>query len=82
MGNDAGLKLRALAHAAGHEAPDKGSAVKPHRPHHCSAGAVWLGDQGVVGNIDPVILKADPVVAVFGFPINIADSKAVRERTT
>jgi hypothetical protein len=40
-----------------------------------------FGDQGVVGNIDPVIPKADSIVAVLRFPINIADSKAVRERT-
>jgi hypothetical protein len=29
-----------------------------------------------------VIFKANPIVAVLRFPINIADSKAVRERTT
>src|SRR5216684_6701044 len=81
-GKTRGLKLRALAHAAGHEAPDKGSAVNPHRPHHCSAVAVRLGDHGFVGNIDPAILKADSIVAVLRFPIYIADSKAVRERTT
>src|SRR5258705_5546887 len=43
----------ALAHAARHEAPDKDFAVKPQRPDHRSAGPVRLGDQGVVGNIDP-----------------------------
>jgi hypothetical protein len=41
----------------------------------------WV-DQGVVGNIDPLILKADSIVALLRFPINIADSKAVRKRTT
>src|SRR5712671_599671 len=73
---------KALAHASRHEAPDKDFAVKPQRPDHRSAGPVRLGDQGVVGNIDPVILKADSIVTVLRFPINIADSKAVRERTT
>jgi hypothetical protein len=71
-----------LAHPARREAPDKDFAVKPQRPDHRSAGPVRLGDQGLVGNIDPVILKADSIVAVLRFPINIADSKAVRERTT
>jgi hypothetical protein len=56
-------------------------AVKPQRPHHRPSRPVWLGDQGVAGNIDPFILKADSIVAVLRFPINIADSKAVRERT-
>ena len=73
---------RPIAHAARHEAPDKDFAVKPQRPDHRSAGPVRFGDQGVVGNIDPVILKADSIVAALRFPINIADSKAVRERTT
>ena len=77
----------ALAHAARHEAPDFsirmiGPAIGRVGPNHSSAGAVRLGDHGIVGNIDPVILKADSIVAVLRFPINIADGKAVRERTT
>src|SRR5258706_5274363 len=71
-----------LAHAAGHEAPDKDLSDKPQRPHHRASHPVWFGDQGVVGNIDPDILKADSIAAVLRFPINIADNKAVRERTT
>src|SRR4029077_15328984 len=71
-----------LAHAAGHEAPDEDLAVKPQRPNHRASHPVRFGDQGVVGNIDPVIFKADSIVAALRFPINIADSKAVRERTT
>ncbi len=77
-----GRPANALAHAARHEAPDEDFAVKPHRPHHRSPRPVRFGNQGVVGNIDPFILKANPIVAVLRFPINIADSKAVRERTT
>jgi hypothetical protein len=50
------------------------------RPSFCRP--VRLGDQGLIGNIDPVILKADSIMAVQRFPINIADSRAVRERTT
>src|SRR5437667_5753125 len=71
----------ALAHAARHEAPDQDLAIKPQRPNHRASHPVRFGDQGVVGNIDPDILKADAIVAVLRFPIDVADSKAVRERT-
>src|SRR6476620_2961296 len=77
-----GPKARALTHAPWHEAPDRDFAVKPQRPNHRASHPVRFGDQGVVRNIDPVILKADSIVAALRFPINIADSKAVRERTT
>src|SRR6267142_6367298 len=59
-----GPKPSALAHAAGHEAPDQDLAVKPQRPNHRASHPVRFGDQGVVGNIDPDILKADSIVAV------------------
>src|SRR5260370_13825944 len=71
-----------LAHAARHESPDKDFAVKPQRPDHRSAGPVRFGDQAVVGNIDPVILKTDSIVAVLRFPTAVVDSKAPRERST
>jgi len=52
----------------------------------CSGHTIVLparfGDQGLVGNIDPVIPETDSIVAALRFPINITDSKAVRERTT
>jgi hypothetical protein len=72
----------ALAHAAGHEAPDKDLAVKPQRPNHRPSYPVRFGDHGVVGNVDPDILEADSIVAALWFPIDVTDSKAVRERTT
>src|SRR6476660_5127767 len=74
--------LERLAHATRHEAPDNEFTARPQWPDHGSAGPVRFGDQGLVGNIDPVILKADSIVAAVRFPINIADSNAVRERTT
>src|SRR5258707_9315508 len=77
----AGPRPVAIGHAARHEAPDKGFALKPHRPHHCSAGAVRPGDHSVVGNVDPSALETDAVMAILRFPIDIADSRAVRERT-
>jgi hypothetical protein len=40
----AGPNPRALAHAAGHEAPDKGFSVKPQRPHHRASHPVRFGD--------------------------------------
>src|SRR5258708_4208908 len=57
-------RARALTHAARHEAPDQDLAVKPQRPNHRASHPVRLGDQGLVGNIDPDILKADSIVAV------------------
>jgi hypothetical protein len=87
LGKDAGPKPRALAHAARHEAPDFsmrmiGPAIGRVGPNHSSAGAVRLGDYGIVGNVDPSALETDAVMAILRLPINIADNRAVRERTT
>jgi hypothetical protein len=76
-----------LAHAAGHEAPNFstrmiGPAIGRVGPNHSSAVAVRLCDQGVVRNIDPLVVETDAVMAILRFPINIADNRAVRERTT
>jgi hypothetical protein len=49
----------------------------PYRPDHGSADAVWLGDDGFVGHIDPFAVDADAVVAVAAFPIGIADHASV-----
>jgi hypothetical protein len=78
---------RALTHAAGHEAPNFrtrriGPANGHVGPNHSSASAVWLGDYGIVGDINPSALETDAVVAILRLPINITDNKAVRERTT
>ena len=51
-------------------------------PNHSPASTVWLGDYGIVGDVDPSALETDPVMAILRVPINIADNKAVRERTT
>ena len=80
-------KPRALAHAAGHEAPNFSTRrIGPAKcrvgPNHSSACSVWLGDYGIVGNVDPSALKTDAVMAILRLPINVADNKAVRERTT
>ena len=72
----------ALAHAAGHEAPDDDLAVKPHRPNHRASRPVRFGDQGFVWNIDPFVLKTDSIVAVLRIPIGICDRETVCERTT
>jgi hypothetical protein len=69
-----------LGHAARHEAPDRDFTVKPHRPNHRASCPVRFGDQGVVGNIDPVVLEADSIVAVLGLPIRICDAFAIRHR--
>jgi hypothetical protein len=48
-------------------------------PNHSSAGAVRLGDYGIVGNVDPSALDTDVVMAILRLPINIADNRAIRE---
>ncbi len=69
-----------LSHAARHEAPDRDLTVKQQRPNHRASRSVRFGDQGVVGNIDPIILKADPITAVFRFPIGVCDALTIRDR--
>ena len=53
-----------LGHTARHEASDPDGITFNHRhgPYHRSTRAVRFGDDSVVGNIDPVVLKA--VIAV------------------
>jgi hypothetical protein len=72
--------LTILSHAARHEAPDRDFAVNQQRPNHRASRSVRFGDQGVVGNIDPIILEADPVVAVFRFPIGVRDALTICHR--
>lgn len=65
------------SHAAGHEAADRGSHVVPHRPNHGSSHPVRLGDDGLIRNVNPLVIEPHAVVAVAGFPIDIADRRAV-----
>jgi hypothetical protein len=51
-----------------------GPAIGRVGPNHSSAGAVRLGDYGIVGNVDPSALETDAVMAILRLPINIADS--------
>jgi hypothetical protein len=67
-----------LSHAARHEAPDWNLIVKPYRPNHRASRSVRFGDHGVVRNIDPIVVKADPVMAVFRFPIGVGDAFTIR----
>jgi hypothetical protein len=70
-----------LSHAARHEAPDRDFAVNQQRPNHRASRSVRFGDQGLVGNIDPNILEADSVVAVFRFPIGVRDASAIEQQS-
>ncbi len=65
-----------------HLIPDGITFSPKHRPDHRPPRPVRFCDHGIVGNINSIILKADSIVAAPRFPINIADSKAVRDRTT
>src|SRR5262249_38358352 len=67
-----------LSHASRYETPDRDLIAKPRRPNHCASCAVRFGDHGIIRNIDPVVLKAYPVMAVFCFPVRVRDGFAVR----
>ena len=54
-----------------------GRLAVPDRPDHGPADAVGLGDDGIVGNIDPFAIDAHPVMSVTGLPIDITDRGAV-----
>lgn|SRR3954465_10477914 len=73
-------RMVGLAHAAGHKTADGRTQGAFDRPNHRSTGAVWLGDYGVVRNDNPLSFQADPVMAVFRFPIRIGQRKAIRIR--
>ena len=73
-------RVQFLSHTARHEATNRDLIVKPYRPYHRASGPVRFGDHGVVGNIDPIILKADSIMAVFGFPIGVCDAFTIRHR--
>src|SRR5260370_22611501 len=75
-----GRPAQFLSHAARHEATDRDLIVKSHRPNHPASRPVRFGYDGVVGNIDPLILNADPLMAVFGFPIWGCDAFTIRHR--
>src|SRR5438105_4187817 len=56
------------------DVPDDALITEPNRAGRTMVWPMRFGDQGVVGNIDPVVFKADSIVAVFGFPIRICDA--------
>jgi hypothetical protein len=65
------------SHAAGHEAADRGSHVVAHRPNHGSSHPVRLSDDGLIRNVNPLVIEPHAVVAIAGFPIDIANRRAV-----
>src|SRR5436305_1084719 len=69
-------------HAPRHEAPDRDLIVDPDRPNHCPSRPIWFGNQSIVRDIDPGVLKPNPIMTIFGFPIGICDGFTVRHRTT
>src|SRR6266536_2171397 len=66
-----------LRHAAGQETANR----KPERafdwPDHGPAGAIGLGDHGIVGDLDPFALEPHAVVPLLRFPIDVGDDRAV-----
>src|ERR1700704_1758361 len=70
----------ALGHAARHEATDRRAEITAQRPHHGSADAVWFGNHGIFRYVDPFAIKSYAVMAVLGFPIDIANRRPVGVR--
>jgi hypothetical protein len=70
-------RMTHLGHAAGHEAADRDSRGAFHRPHHGPAGAVRLGDHGLIGHHDPLSLQTDPVMPILRLPIRIGHRDAI-----
>jgi len=60
-----------LRHAAGHEAADRGPKRTLHRPNHRPARPVRLGDNSIIGDVDPLAIEPDTIVSVGGFPIDV-----------
>src|SRR4030095_5724490 len=65
------------SHAAGQETADRNPVGPLDRPDHGPAGPIWLGDESVVGDVDPLALEAHAIVTVLRFPIDIGDGRAV-----
>jgi hypothetical protein len=68
------------AHASRHEATNRSSERAPGGPHHGSAGAIGFGDDGIVGNRDPVSIETNAIMSVLRFPVRIGDHHPVGTR--
>src|SRR5215216_3434640 len=66
-----------LRHAAGKKTADRNPERAFDRPDHRPAGAVWLGDHGIIRYVDPFAFEAHAVVAVPGFPIDVGDGRTI-----
>jgi hypothetical protein len=60
-----------LRHAAGHEAADRGPERTLHWPNHRPARSVRLGDNSIIGDVDPLAIEPDTIMSVGGFPIDV-----------
>src|SRR3989440_6532142 len=69
-----------LRHAAGQKAADRNPERVFDRPHHGPAGAIWHGDDGIVGHVDPSALEPDAIMTVLGFPIDVGNDGAIGVR--
>jgi hypothetical protein len=68
-------------HAARHEAANGDPERSLDGPDHRPARAVRLCNHGIIRDVDPFIVHAYAVMAAFGFPIRVRQSKAIRIRT-
>jgi hypothetical protein len=56
-------------------------SVQPNRPDHRHLGSIGLGDNGIVGNIDPFVIDPNAIMAVMRFPVDIRNRHTIRVRT-
>src|SRR5438477_3376697 len=71
-----------LRHATGQKAADRNPERVLDRPHHGPTGAIWHGDDGIVGHVDPLALEPDAIMTVLRFPIDVGNDGPIGVRAT
>ena len=60
---ESSVSIGTLGHAARHEAPDQDLTAVAQGPNHGAPRTVRFSDHGIVGNINPVVLQPNAIVA-------------------
>jgi hypothetical protein len=53
------------------KAADRGPERTLHWPNHRPARPVRLGDNSIIGDVDPFVIETDAIMAFVGFPIDV-----------
>lgn len=65
-----------------HEASYRPLPVAPGRPSHRLPGPVRPVDYCTLWNVNPFAIYPDPVMTVFGFPVDVIKTGCIRAVTT